>query len=259
MLNGLVPRAGRRPLAAARAVWRSRCGSPAGQPARCAPRNRRCARCNSCVHADHSNTARARLGNCDLRATECGDIADLVAAIDDGGDRRLANDPHGGTRLRCLVVLGDRQDARQAGEAIAAQRIVDQLVGDDHRLVRRIADPLQRRLAQRPRRLHAEANAAGAVGVEHSASLERTGRPLFGEGARRTLQNPRSGAAWRGSPGAARRAIAVPGSIAARESWTARRVVGSAPPPRPRRAQSASARPSAPHARSHWQRVPPRP
>ena len=46
------------------------------------------------------------------------------------------------------VCMGSAEDARQAGKAIAAQRIVDKLVGDDRRFIGWIADAAQRRLAE---------------------------------------------------------------------------------------------------------------
>ena len=60
--------------------------------------------------------------------------------------------------LAVLVIVGDREDARQAGEAVAAQRIVDELVGDDRRFIVGIADTPQRRLAEVARFGDAEAN-----------------------------------------------------------------------------------------------------
>ena len=212
MLNGLVPSAGRRPpggstCGLALAVW------IATSPARtiCSTIIRVAPAVVAVVHADDGDAAGLRLGDGDLRAAIRRDVADLVAAIDQGGHRRLAHDAHRCARLAGLLVLGDRQDARQAGEAIAAQRVVDQLVGDDRRLIGRIADAAQRRLAELACFGNTEAKHVRPVRIEHgSASLERAGRTLFGEGAGGLGEILGSDAASPGSPGAAPRATTAP-------------------------------------------------
>src|SRR3954451_5987573 len=60
----------------------------------------------------------------------------------------------------------DREDARQLGEAVAAQRIVDQLVGDDTGVVVTIADAGERPLAKRPRLTAPEAHGIRPVRIE---------------------------------------------------------------------------------------------
>ena len=245
MLNGLVPSAGLRPpggstCGLALAVWIATrpCAHDLLDVIRVAPA------VVAVVHADDGDAARLRLGDGDLRAAIRRDIADLVAAIDQRGHRRLAHDAHRRARLAGLLVLGDRQDARQAGEAIAAQRVVDQLVGDDRRFIGRIADALQRRLAECACLRDAEADAVGPIGIEHSASLERAGRPLLGEGAR-GLGEVLGQVQLRQvhlQQHLARQLLQL--RSAAHGSWNARRVAGSSPPPPPMRARSPSARPS---------------
>src|SRR5580692_7531002 len=77
------------------------------------------------VYTHDGDAAGFRLGDGDLGASIGGDVADLVAAIDESGHRCLAYDAHRRPRLGGTVIVGDRQDARQAGKPVAAQRIVD--------------------------------------------------------------------------------------------------------------------------------------
>ena len=126
------------------------------------------------VHADDCDAARLRLRDGELRAAIRGDVADIVAAIDQRGHRRLVHHAYRRARLAGLLVLGDRENARQAGEAVAAQRVVDQLIGDDGRFVGRIADAAQRRLAElRAPRLRRAGWCRVRPDRATSASLER--------------------------------------------------------------------------------------
>ena len=135
------------------------------------------------VYPDDSDAARLCLGHRDLRTAKRCDIADPVATIDQRGHQRLAHDPHRRARLIGLLVLGNRQDAWQAGKAITTQRVVDQLVGDDRRFIGDIADTTQRLFAQRTGFSNAEPHAIRPVRIEHSARLEGTGRTLLDERA----------------------------------------------------------------------------
>ena len=65
-----------------------------------------------------------------------------------------------------LRLARDREDARQPGEAVAAQRIVDQLVGDDTGVVVTVADAGERPLAKRPRLADPEAHGIRPVRIE---------------------------------------------------------------------------------------------
>jgi hypothetical protein len=60
----------------------------------------------------------------------------------------------------------DRENARQPGKAVAAQRIVDQLVGDDAGIVFVIANAGKRGLAERPRLADAEPHGIRPVRIE---------------------------------------------------------------------------------------------
>jgi hypothetical protein len=119
------------------------------------------------MHPNNSDAAGQRLGDRNRGTAIRRDIANLVAAIDQRRYRRLTHNANRRPRPAGLLIFGDRQDPRQTGEAIAAQRIVNQLVSDDRRLVGRVADALQRRLPQRVRLGHAETNAIGSIRVQH--------------------------------------------------------------------------------------------
>jgi len=65
-------------------------------------------------------------------------------------------DSDGDAALFGLRLARDRQDARQPGKSVAAERIVDELVGDDAGILFTVADAGKRTLAERPRLAHAE-------------------------------------------------------------------------------------------------------
>jgi len=83
------------------------------------------------VDADRRDSALFRFGYRDFGTTIDGDITDIVAAIDQGGNRCFVYDSDGSAGVPGLRLARDREDARQPGEPVAAKRVVDQLVGDD--------------------------------------------------------------------------------------------------------------------------------
>ena len=83
------------------------------------------------VDADRRDPGLFRLGNRDFGAAIDRDIADIVAAIDEGGNGRFMYDGNGNAGVSGPRLARDGEDARQPGEPVAAKRIVDQLVGDD--------------------------------------------------------------------------------------------------------------------------------
>ncbi len=131
------------------------------------------------VDADGGDPALFRLGDRDFGAAIDGDIADIVAAIDEGGDGRFVYDSDGDARVVGLRVAGYCEDARQTGKAIAAKRIVDQLVGHDAGVIFAVSDAGQRGLAEHPRPVDAEPYGARPVGIEvigtvaHAATIGR--------------------------------------------------------------------------------------
>jgi len=92
------------------------------------------------VDADRGDPGLFRLGNRDLGAAIDGDIANVVAAIDEGGDGCFVYDGDGDAGVPGLRLTRDREDARQPGEPVAAKRVVDQLIGDDAGVVRAVSD-----------------------------------------------------------------------------------------------------------------------
>jgi len=99
------------------------------------------------VDADRRDPGLFRLGNRDFGAAIDGDIADIVAAIDESGDGCFVYDGDGDASGPGLRLARDREDARQPGEPVAAKRVVDQLVGDDGG----VEAPLRRAPARRRR------------------------------------------------------------------------------------------------------------
>ena len=101
------------------------------------------------VDADRGHPALFRFGNRDFGAAIDRDIADIVAAVDGGGNGRFVYDGNRnagvpGPRLAC-----DGEDARQPGEPVAAKRIVDQLVGDDAGVVLAVPVAAERSFAEK--------------------------------------------------------------------------------------------------------------
>ena len=80
------------------------------------------------------------------RVARCGDdVADVIAAVEQRGDRRFADDADGRRRSPdSRDALRDREDARQAAEGHAAQRRIDQVVGRHRGAVVVEVDGLQR-------------------------------------------------------------------------------------------------------------------
>ena len=76
------------------------------------------------VDADRRDPGLFRLGNCDLGAAIDGDIADVVAAIDEGGDGCLVYDGDGDAGVPGLRLTRDREDARRTGNRKARCRSV---------------------------------------------------------------------------------------------------------------------------------------
>ena len=123
------------------------------------------------VDADRRDAALFCLGDSDLGAAIDRDIADIVAAIDQRRDRRLVDDGNRPAGVPGLRLARDREDARQPGEAVAAQRIVDQLVGDDTGVVVTVADAGERPLAKRPRLADPEPHGIRPVRIEIVGAL----------------------------------------------------------------------------------------
>ena len=103
------------------------------------------------VDADRGDPALFGFGNRDFGAAIDRDIADIVAAIDEGGDGCFVYDSDGNAGVLGLRLTSDRQDARQPGEPVAAKRIVDQLVGDNAGVVSAVSDAAERRFTECPR------------------------------------------------------------------------------------------------------------
>ncbi len=121
------------------------------------------------VQADQREAAAARLPDRDLRRLVHGVIADVVAAVDHGGDFGFVHDGRRAARLARARVLGNGEDARQAREAIAAQRGVDEMGSDDARFVRGEAGAHERGVGQRFGLRDGEPDRVGAIGVEQRA------------------------------------------------------------------------------------------
>ena len=77
------------------------------------------------VDVDRRDPGLFRLGNRDFGAAIDGDIADIVAAIEEGGDGCFVYDGNGNASVPGLRLARDREDARQPGEPVAAKRVVD--------------------------------------------------------------------------------------------------------------------------------------
>ena len=75
------------------------------------------------VDADGRDPGLFCLGNRDFGAAINGDIADIVAAVDEGGDRSFVYDRDGRADVPSLLLTRDREDARQPGEPVAAKRV----------------------------------------------------------------------------------------------------------------------------------------
>ena len=75
------------------------------------------------VDADGRGPGLFRLGNRDFGAAIDGDIADIVAAIDEGGDGCFVHDGDGDAGVPGLRITRDCEDARQPGEPVAASAL----------------------------------------------------------------------------------------------------------------------------------------
>ena len=117
------------------------------------------------VDADRGHPALFRFGNRDFGAAIDRDIADIVAAIDEGGDGCFVYDSDGNAGVLGLRLASDCEDARQPGEPVAAKRIVDQLVGDDAGVVPAVSDAAKR---------------AASPSARASLTLSRTASGRFG-------------------------------------------------------------------------------
>ena len=87
--------------------------------------------------------------------------ADIVAAVEGERDVGLAQHLHGPARQLEVLALGDVEDLGQARIFIAAQRRIDDVVGDDARLIVAIADAAQRAFRQIARVGDAQTDTAG--------------------------------------------------------------------------------------------------
>jgi len=70
--------------------------------------------------------------------------ADVVAAVQERGDRGLVDGAYRLARLARAWMLRDRQYACEPERGVAAELGIDEMVGDDTRLVRAVADALRR-------------------------------------------------------------------------------------------------------------------
>jgi hypothetical protein len=131
------------------------------------------------VDADRGHPALFRFGNRDFGAAIDCEIADIVAAIDEGGDGCFVYDSDGDAGVLGLRLARDCEDARQPGEPVAAKRIVDQLVGDDAGVVLAVPDAAERSFAECPRIADAEPHGVRPVWIEvigavaHAATIWR--------------------------------------------------------------------------------------
>ena len=121
------------------------------------------------VNANGRHTRGLGLFDRHFSAAIGGDIADIVAAVDQRRYRRLARNAYRLARLFGLDVGGNRQHARQAGKTVAAQRVVNQLVDGDAGVFTAVAHRLQRALAQFGRLFSGDAQEIGMVGVQQGA------------------------------------------------------------------------------------------
>ena len=118
------------------------------------------------VDAHAADAVRLRLFNRFLRGVVTRHITDVIAAIHQRRHRRFLHHLD-----RCAVefdflIARHRQYARQAGEFITAQHVVDQLIDHDARFFSRIADALNSGFAQRARVIHGKAHGVRFVGVQ---------------------------------------------------------------------------------------------
>ena len=100
-----------------------------------------------------------RFGDRDVGRTHHGEHAVRIAAVQARGDRRLVQRFDRPPRLAHPLALGEVEELRQAGVFIAAKRSVDDVIGDDARLLRVEAEPAERGLRKRTRFVDAERNA----------------------------------------------------------------------------------------------------
>src|SRR3984893_1044303 len=103
------------------------------------------------VDADRGDPALFGFGNRDFGAAIDRDIADIVAAVDEGGNGRFAYDGNRNAGVPGPRLARDGEDARQPGESVAAKRIVDQRVGDDAGVAPAVSDAAERRFTECPR------------------------------------------------------------------------------------------------------------
>jgi hypothetical protein len=118
------------------------------------------------VDADRRDPGLFRLGNRDFGAAIDRDIADIVAAIDEGGNGRFMYDGNGNAGVSGPRLARDGEDARQPGEPVAAKRIVDQLVGDDAGVAPAVSDAAERRFTECPRVADAKPHGVRPVWIE---------------------------------------------------------------------------------------------
>jgi hypothetical protein len=118
------------------------------------------------VGPDRRHAAVPRLADCDFRGAVGGDVADVVAAVEQRGRRRLVHDAHGRALAPGPLVARDREQARQPREAIAAQGVVHELVDDNARILAAVSDAPERLLAELGRLGDRQPHRVGPVGVE---------------------------------------------------------------------------------------------
>ena len=119
-------------------------------------------------HADDRDPAR----RCLVDRRSCRVVhrqhADIVAAVEQGRHLGLAQDGHRPARTLEAAMLGNIEDLRQPRIFVAAECRIDDVVGDDARLLRIIADAAQRALGMLARRGDAQTNAIGRHGLGKS-------------------------------------------------------------------------------------------
>ena len=121
----------------------------------------------SVVHANERESVRARLVDRDACRVMHGIEPDVVAAVQQCGDRGLVDGANRLARLARARMLGNRQDAREAERGIAAKLGIDEMIDDDARFVGAVADALHTALPERGGVFHLQQH----VVILHSVHL----------------------------------------------------------------------------------------
>jgi hypothetical protein len=128
--------------------------------------------------ADEADAVRLGLGDRRFRGMVHRHHADIVAAVVERRDLGLAQHPHRPARQRKAAMLGDVEELGEAGIFVAAQRRVDDMVGDDARFLGVVADAAHRLLAQCAGLRNAQMHAIGRHGCSCKASRQEHTRAL---------------------------------------------------------------------------------